>query len=274
MQEILSRKKIGLRIRTLRIQNIISQESVAKILGLSRSNYSQVELGNQYPTYETLVKISILYKKSYEWILHGEKFAIKTSKNFNTKIQSPVSLDFPLAISGTQASKISLIDYVHHSDYIISNKSREFIDQLSTIEIPMTVHESGDNTLIFRAFEVIDDGMYHELQKEDIIIGKNIVKLSDLILNDMYVFITRDNMIIRRMVTYIEDNNLLVCKADNFNYPVSVIQLDDLQEVWHICGIFSTKFRNMVESMEHYLSKFENSISSLKKEFAEIKKKN
>ncbi|SHF98510.1 helix-turn-helix domain-containing protein [Pedobacter caeni] len=71
MQEILSKKDIGERIKDLRLKNGLSQSFIAEILNLSRSNYSQIELGNQYPSFHTLHSIARYYSKSYEWLLHG-----------------------------------------------------------------------------------------------------------------------------------------------------------------------------------------------------------
>lgn len=72
MQEILSKKILGKRIKSLRLERAYAQIDVANLLNLSRSNYSQIELGNQYPTFSTLCALSRHYKKSYEWLLHGE----------------------------------------------------------------------------------------------------------------------------------------------------------------------------------------------------------
>lgn len=73
MQEILSKKILGERIRSLRIEKAYSQSYVADFLNLSRSNYSQIELGHQYPNFHTLHALSAHYHKSYEWFLHGER---------------------------------------------------------------------------------------------------------------------------------------------------------------------------------------------------------
>jgi transcriptional regulator with XRE-family HTH domain len=73
MQEILSKKILGERIKSLRLEKAYAQAYVADFLNLSRSNYSQIELGNQYPTYNTLNAISRHYNRSYEWLLHGEE---------------------------------------------------------------------------------------------------------------------------------------------------------------------------------------------------------
>ncbi|WP_316813820.1 helix-turn-helix transcriptional regulator [Pedobacter heparinus] len=71
MQEILSKKEIGERIKDLRIKNGLSQAFIANILNLSRSNYSQIELGNQYPSFNTLHEIASYYSRTYDWLLHG-----------------------------------------------------------------------------------------------------------------------------------------------------------------------------------------------------------
>lgn len=73
MQEILSKKILGERIKSLRIENAYAQAEVAGFLNLSRSNYSQIELGNQYPSFHTLNALSRHYNKSYEWLLHGKE---------------------------------------------------------------------------------------------------------------------------------------------------------------------------------------------------------
>lgn len=71
MQEILSKKKIGERIKNLRLESKLSQAFVAEKLKISRSNYSQIELGNQFMSFNSLYLVSNLYGKSYEWLLQG-----------------------------------------------------------------------------------------------------------------------------------------------------------------------------------------------------------
>ncbi|MBB6501826.1 helix-turn-helix domain-containing protein [Pedobacter cryoconitis] len=73
MQEILSKKILGARIKSLRLEKAYAQVDIANLLNLSRSNYSQIELGNQYPSFHTLCALSKHYQKSYEWLLHGEE---------------------------------------------------------------------------------------------------------------------------------------------------------------------------------------------------------
>jgi transcriptional regulator with XRE-family HTH domain len=80
MQEILSKKSLGERIKSLRIEKGYAQADVAHFLKLSRSNYSQIELGNHFPTFNTLNIIARRYNKSYEWLLHGNETANEQEK--------------------------------------------------------------------------------------------------------------------------------------------------------------------------------------------------
>ena len=95
MQEILSKKTLGERIKSLRIENSYAQAYVANLLNLSRSNYSQIELGNQYPTFNTLHTLSRYYNKSYNWLLHGTEELIQEGYK---------SVDVPLLIEDLEKS--------------------------------------------------------------------------------------------------------------------------------------------------------------------------
>ena len=87
MQEKMSKVSIGERIRNLRLDHNLSQAAIAKTLNISRSNYSQIELGNQFPSFDTLHLIARFYSKSYEWILHGESRESENHESIN-KIQA------------------------------------------------------------------------------------------------------------------------------------------------------------------------------------------
>lgn len=88
MQEILSKKDIGERIKALRTAHHLSQSKVADLLSISRSNYSQIELGNQFPSFNILNIIARYYSKSYNWLLHGKDVEEQADKiRANTVIQ-------------------------------------------------------------------------------------------------------------------------------------------------------------------------------------------
>ena len=52
-------KNLGKRIANLRIDNGFTQNELADLIDIERSNLARVEAGNTNPTYLTLLKISI-----------------------------------------------------------------------------------------------------------------------------------------------------------------------------------------------------------------------
>lgn len=57
------------RIRDLREDNNKSQKEVAKILGIQQNSYSQIENGINNLQIDHLIKLSILYNTSTDYIL-------------------------------------------------------------------------------------------------------------------------------------------------------------------------------------------------------------
>ncbi|MBB3110419.1 transcriptional regulator with XRE-family HTH domain [Paenibacillus phyllosphaerae] len=64
---------MGDRLRELRLRKNISQEEVARQIGITRSAYSHYEINNRQPVYETLKKLAVLFNVSLDYIIGGEQ---------------------------------------------------------------------------------------------------------------------------------------------------------------------------------------------------------
>ncbi|GIO10947.1 HTH-type transcriptional regulator Xre [Cohnella xylanilytica] len=73
---------MGERLRELRLKRSISQEEVARHIGITRSAYSHYEINNRQPVYETLIKLAAFFDVSLDYIIGG-----------NAGNQSPDSAD-------------------------------------------------------------------------------------------------------------------------------------------------------------------------------------
>ena len=62
-------QEVGHRIRTLRTR---SQVEVSEMLGITQGHLSRIESGESHPSIEILLAISLLYRKSMNWILMGK----------------------------------------------------------------------------------------------------------------------------------------------------------------------------------------------------------
>lgn len=66
---------MGERLKQLRLQRNISQEEVARTIGITRSAYSHYEINNRQPMYETLIKLSTFFGVSIDYIVNGDSSA-------------------------------------------------------------------------------------------------------------------------------------------------------------------------------------------------------
>lgn len=62
---------MGQRLRELRLRRKISQEEVARHIGITRSAYSHYEINNRQPVYETLIKLAAYFDVSLDYIIGG-----------------------------------------------------------------------------------------------------------------------------------------------------------------------------------------------------------
>lgn len=57
------------RIATLRKQNQWTQEEVAKIVGVSKSHYCNIENGNRLPSYTIIIELQNIFGENIESLL-------------------------------------------------------------------------------------------------------------------------------------------------------------------------------------------------------------
>lgn len=63
----------GNRLKTLRIQNNLTQEQLAHRLGLTKSVISAYETGSRMPSYDILISISRIFKVTTDYLLGVER---------------------------------------------------------------------------------------------------------------------------------------------------------------------------------------------------------
>lgn len=63
--------KMGERLKQLRLARGLSQEEVARQIGITRSAYSHYEINNRQPVYETLMKLAAFFDVSLDYIIGG-----------------------------------------------------------------------------------------------------------------------------------------------------------------------------------------------------------
>ena len=262
MQEILSKRDIGDRIKNLRVTAGLSQSFISEILQLSRSNYSQIELGNQFPTFHTLHILARYYSKSYEWLLHGYHIQEHDKKRSPDTIAFPALEPAIATMSKAGYPQLAIVDQQLRSAYLKSLNDEAFIAQLTALHIPL---DYSDPQYIYRAFSLSAISLPAMLNENDILIGKHLSAYKDLVLNNLYVIITHDDLCIARFLNINSAANGLVFSNNNNNSDF-IVPFSAIQEIWESYGKFTTAMNPVANEMELNLRRFEHTIRKLEKE--------
>jgi transcriptional regulator with XRE-family HTH domain len=275
MQDIISKKSIGERLRTLRLAKDLSQAEISDILGLSRSHYSQVELGKQFPSYQVLSRASTFYNKDYAWILHGNDMdaVIANVKDVLTEeMQQEPSVGFSMnsqigAVSPD--SSIVLVRLSEHVTYEDRRQEPEYIKSLPAVSFPFTQLPEGS----YRAFEVQGDEMEPVFYQQDVAIGSLVSDHSKVILSNPYVIVSSKGLSFRRIVSLSLKDSALVIIGDNKRYGSEILKLEEVYELWEIKAKLSFRLNKTVNSISQYFQDFESTINALKHEVGELKQR-
>lgn len=63
---------MGERLKLLRVSRNLSQDAVARTIGITRSAYSHYEINNRQPVYDTLIKLAAFFNVTTDYIIEGE----------------------------------------------------------------------------------------------------------------------------------------------------------------------------------------------------------
>jgi transcriptional regulator with XRE-family HTH domain len=264
-KEILSKTNIGLRFKAVRFEKGFSQADMAALLSLSRSNYSQIELGKQYPTFETMVNFAKYFNKSYDWILHGEK--TEELLDLNTlhcleKNTTTVVFPAPLTPNG-KTIKITIDEY---DNYIKNSADINYINELTSFNVLGQAISSS--TSQYRAFEVAEKNYSLGLSEGDFIIAEPVLSLAEMIFGNIYVTVCNNEINIIEIVDFV-DGEAFVCRSKHA--ANKFIQLSSLKEIWISTAIYSVRSRAFLDDLVLQVNKLDAILKNMKNEMAQLK---
>ena len=264
MQEILSKKNIGQRIKALRTENNYSQAFIANLLNISRSNYSQIELGNQFPTYEALSLIASYYSKTYDWLLHGPDFLAANHPAFK---KHGFSKELPQASLITSKRILTVNDslnYVHRLHDIT------YLTSLPIFDVPDSLIEENGNC---RGFTIDNSESLKHLYLGDILICRQLANFSEIAPStDIYIVVTLTGIVFCRIDNIIVEKELLVCQNDESDKSFS-LAVADIQEIWIAIGKYSAIIQPVINTLENMVLTIGESINLLEREVRKLSKK-
>ena len=177
---------------------------------------------------------------SPEWLLTGKGEMLK-SEGATEVIKTPrVEVIAPIKVEGrslmpkvivlkdedVEEERIPLVPVMAQAGYLQGYDDPQYIKELPMYNLP------GMRNGTFRIFQVEGLSMYPTLQSGSYVVGQFVEDWEHISDNRIYVVVSTEGVIVKRVLNRIEKYGSLYCKSDNRVFPHINVRLKDVKEIW------------------------------------------
>jgi len=175
-----------------------------------------------------------------EWLLTGNGEMLK-SEGATEVIKTPrVEIIEPIKVEGrslmpkvivlkdedVEEERIPLVPVMAQAGYLQGYDDPQYIKELPMYNLP------GMRNGTFRIFQVEGLSMYPTLQSGSYVVGQFVEDWEHISDNRIYVVVSTEGVIVKRVLNRIEKYGSLYCKSDNRVFPHINVRLKDVKEIW------------------------------------------
>jgi transcriptional regulator with XRE-family HTH domain len=230
----------GENVRYLRLSKGWQQAEFADKIGIARSSVSQYETGASKPDFNTLMKIADIFNVSLNELVHiklPESTSIKA--NNETTTVNAVRTSF-ITIDNKGKENIVFVDQKAAAGYAGNVQSPVFYKSLPTFSLPGSRYNNGT----FRCFEITGESMNGSFKPGDWCISRLVDDITTVRDNYVYVVVTTDAVLIKRVINRIRERESIVLKSDNPDYAHIQLHVSEVKELWLGVGKFTWDLSN------------------------------
>ena len=218
----------------------ITREKFFEDLGITYGNFKG-KAKEKALSSDVLAKIITKYPEiSSEWLLTGNGEMLK-SEGATEVIKTPrVEVIAPIKVEGrslmpkvivlkdedVEEERIPLVPVMAQAGYLQGYDDPQYIKELPMYNLP------GMRNGTFRIFQVEGLSMYPTLQSGSYVVGQFVEDWEHISDNRIYVVVSTEGVIVKRVLNRIEKYGSLYCKSDNRVFPHINVKLKDVKEIW------------------------------------------
>ena len=225
--------KLGQNLLSLRKSNEegISQDEMAKRLGLSKSTYGSYESGRTEPKLTDLLKIADYFKVTTDQLLGGD-VTIRKPILSNTEVRLLAT-----TVNAENENNIEFVPIKAAAGYVRGFGDLEFIETLPVFQVPFLQKDKK-----YRVFPIQGDSML-PLKEGSYVFSEYIEDWKNVKSGTVCIIVTREEgIVLKKVFNYLNEKNLLVLKSTNERYAPYAVMGEDIKELWKFAGYFQGEF--------------------------------
>ena len=175
-----------------------------------------------------------------EWLLTGNGEMLKSEGATEVIKTPPVEIIAAIKVEGrslmpkvivlkdedVEEERIPLVPVMAQAGYLQGYDDPQYIKELPMYNLP------GMRNGTFRIFQVEGLSMYPTLQSGSYVVGQFVEDWEHISDNRIYVVVSTEGVIVKRVLNRIEKYGSLYCKSDNRVFPHINVRLKDVKEIW------------------------------------------
>ncbi len=218
------------RLKTLRQKTNLNQQEVADQIGKSRSRIAiyETQAQVQIPS-DVLQKLSQIYNTTPEYVLFGtvqSPQAVAHPANSSTRVTGGDMRILVVTTDHVGEENAAFVPAKARAGYLVGYGDPEFIQTLPTYSIP------GFSEGTYRIFEVEGDSMQETLRPGDLVVTQFVENWRNLKNDKVYVIVSIDGLIIKRLHNLIDKSGGVVIISDNAQFTPDFLHADQILEIW------------------------------------------
>lgn len=238
--------KIAKNIKALREENALSQEQLARDLGITRPRLGAYEEARNQPPIDMLIALSDYFKISIDALIKAD--LAKTNSNSLMKIGKNRTL-LPILVDKDNNDLVEVVTVKAMAGYLNGYSDPEFIEELPIMNLPFKI--VGKH----RAFPIKGDSM-PPLKSGTIVVGRYVESLEEIKDGQTYIVLTKnDGLVYKRL--YREKKkmqNIFEFHSDNPSYSPYTVKTESILEIWSfVCSLNIGEFKQQELNIDNVI---------------------
>jgi hypothetical protein len=236
---------------------VVSKKDFAEKLDISQQKLSEILNYRMGVTTELLQKFFSVFPVNVEYMFNGKGGLLEGKMRPNMRPNVRPNDNFPSILPESQGN-IFLLDSKAAAGFGAYVDRPEYYSELSTFSLPFHFLRHGQ----YICMEVTGDSMHPTVKDKEWVIGERITEHSNIISGYVYLLITTDTAVCKRLYYETKAKNIELV-SDNETYTAYNIPTSEVVAIYRSVMRLSSDFRNWQSDLRKDIRNLNDRITNL-----------